>query len=156
MAAWMRSGSTPQAGAKHHHGVDLGIGIEALDAGEDRGFVRILGDGVQMEPNAQLLGPGPLPLGIDFQRLHHPRSGWRQAELGGLFRPTWRRDPPEPGVLRPPEPVHQSCWPFHQSWAKGRLLADAVLCPDVHKSRPAPRFSWKHLHHRRPRPRRRS
>ena len=53
-------------GQKHHHGVDLGIGIEALDAGEHRGFVRILGDGVQMELNAQLLGPGPLPLGIDF------------------------------------------------------------------------------------------
>ena len=53
-------------GQKHHHGVDLGIGIETLDAGEDRGFVRILGDGVQMEPNPQLLGPGPLPLGIDF------------------------------------------------------------------------------------------
>ena len=41
MAAWMRSVPPPQAGPSSWRGP--GIGIEALDAGEDRGFVRILG-----------------------------------------------------------------------------------------------------------------
>ena len=46
--------------------MDLRIGIQALDASEHLGFIRILGDGVQVELDAQLLRPGPLPLGIDF------------------------------------------------------------------------------------------